>query len=187
VKGAIMKKATLITIGLWLIAGSALAGGVRFEVKGAYFLPESAVFRDVYGHPAKLGLELGIRLARNLWLFTGVDRVQKTGGLTVTNEDTEVRIYPVSFGLRYEIPAGKALLFYLAAGGQEVLFKETSSLGTTKVNDLGITVGAGSLVRVTKAIGLGLFAAWSSCEMKSDGVSFKVGGWDFGGGAEVRF
>jgi hypothetical protein len=181
-----MKKTALIIVGLWLMAGSALAG-FRIELKGSYFRSESSIFRDVYGSAFKPGLEVGLDIVKNLSLWAGVDYIHKSGKLTITQEATKAWITPIDAGLRYEIPAGEKLLLHLAAGVQEIFFKEESVLGTTKENALGFIAKGGLLIRLTSAVGIDLFAGWSTCKMKNGDVEFKVGGLDLGGGIEIRF
>ncbi|MDD8025526.1 MAG: hypothetical protein PHI34_03350 [Acidobacteriota bacterium] len=181
-----MKKTALIVIGLCLLADSTLAG-FRIELKGSYFQSENKIFREVYGSAFKPGLEVGLTIVKNLSIWAGVDYFQKSGGLTVTEEETKVWLMPVSAGLRYEIPAGEKLLLHVAAGVQEVFFKEDSSLGTTKKNALGFIVKGGLIFRLTSALGIDLFAGWSTSSMKNGDVEFKVGGLDLGGGLNIRF
>lgn len=180
-----MKRLMLITIGFLLLVGPASAL-LRFELKGSYFSSESSVFKDVYGRPSKPGFELGLGIVKNLSLWAGMDYIQKGGGLTVTDEETRVRLIPVSAGLRYEIPAGP-VLFHLAVAIQEVFFREESILGTVEKSALGYMAKGGLMVRISKAIGLDLFAGWSTCKMKNEDVEFEVGGLDLGGGLEIRF
>jgi hypothetical protein len=182
-----MKKTALTFISIVLLTGSALASGFRLELKGSYFTSENQIFRDVYGSAPKFGLEAGLTLFKNVSIWVGADYLSKKGGLTVTDDATQVWLMPVSAGLRYESPAAKWLLLHLAAGVQEVFFKEDSSLGTTKKNALGFTARAGAVLRLSKALGIDLFAGWSTCKMKNGDIEFKVGGLDLGGGVEIRF
>jgi len=182
-----MKKIILIAFSVWLMAGIALAAGFRVEVKGSYFSSENSIFRDVYGSAAKFGLEGGLDIAKNVSVFAGLDYLHKSGGLTVTEEETRVWITPLSVGVRYEIPAGNKLRFHVGAGIQEVFFKEEASLGTVKENALGFIVKGGGVYRLTDAIGIDLFLAWSTCQMTHEGLDFKVGGLDLGAGIEIRF
>lgn len=181
-----MKRTALILLGLLLLAGPA-ASMFRIELQGSYFSSENSIFKDVYGRPAKLGFELGLGIAKNLSLWAGMDYVQKKGGLTITDEETQVRLIPVGAGLRYEIPAAPWLLFHAAVGVQEVFFREESALGTVEKSALGYTAKGGLMVRISKAVGLDLFAGWSTCKMKNEDIDFKVGGLDLGGGLEFRF
>jgi hypothetical protein len=187
VKRTKMKKAALIGISLWLVVGSAAASGFRIEVKGSYFSSENSTFRDVYGSAAKFGLEGGLDIAKNVSIWAGLDYLHKSGGLTVTAEETRVWITPLSVGVRYEIPAGEKLRFHVGAGIQEVFFKEAASLGTVTENALGIIFTGGGMYRLTDAVGVGLFVGWSTCKMTHENVEFKVGGLDLGGGVEIRF
>jgi len=182
-----MKKIILIVLSVWLMGGIALASGFRVEVKGSYFSSENSIFRDVYGSAAKFGLEAGLDIAKNVSIFAGLDYLHKSGGLTVTGEETRVWITPLTLGVRYEITAGKKLLFHLAAGVQEVFFKEDSILATVKENALGFIIKGGGIYRFTDTIGAGLFVGWSTCQMTHEGLNFKVGGLDLGAGIEIRF
>ncbi|MBM3297079.1 MAG: hypothetical protein FJY83_05700 [Candidatus Aminicenantes bacterium] len=182
-----MKKILLIGLGLWLVGGIALASGFRVEIKGSYFSSENSIFRDVYGGAAKFGLEAGLGIIKNVSVFAGVDYLHKTGELTVTEEQTKVWLLPLTLGMRYEIPAGKKLRFHLGAGVQEVFFKEDAVLGTVKENAVGFIIKGGGAYRLTDAVGVGLFLAWSTCRMEHESFYFKVGGLDLDGGVEIRF
>lgn len=182
-----MKKTILIVLGLWLMAGLVQAKGFRVEIKGSYFSSENSIFRDVYGSAAKFGLEAGLGIAKNVSIWVGLDYLRKSGELTESKEETRVWITPLTLGVRYEIPAGEKLRFHVAAGIQEVFFKEEASLGTVKENALGFIVKGGGMYRLTKTVGVGLFLAWSTCKMTHGDVEFKVGGLDLGAGVEIRF
>jgi hypothetical protein len=182
-----MKKQALIGLSLFLIGGLTLTAGVRIEAKGSYFSSENSTFRDVYGGTPKLGLEAGIEVAKNISIWVGADYVHKAGKLTVTQDETKVTIIPLGAGARYEIPAGTKLQFHIAAGVQEVIFKEENVIGTVKTNAFGFIAAAGGVFRLTKAVGIDLFVGWSTCKMTNQGLDFKVGGLDAGGGIEVRF
>jgi hypothetical protein len=182
-----MKKIILIALSVWLMAGIALAAGFRVEVKGSCFSSENSIFRDVYGSAAKFGLEGGLDIAKNVSVFAGLDYLHKSGGLTVTEEETRVWIAPLTVGVRYEILAGEKLRFHVGAGVQEVFFKEEASLGTVKENALGIIFTGGGMYGLTDAVGVGLFLSWSTCQMTHEGLDFKVGGLDLGAGVEIRF
>jgi hypothetical protein len=182
-----MKKTILIVLGLGFMSGLVHGKGFRIEVKGSCFSSENAIFRDVYGSAAKFGLEGGVDIARNVSLWAGLDYLRRSGGLTVSEEETRVWLTPLTLGVRYEIPAGKKLRFHVGAGIQEVFFKEEASLGTVKENALGFIVKGGGMYRLTNAVGVDLFLAWSTCRMTHGDVEFKVGGLDLGAGVEIRF
>jgi hypothetical protein len=182
-----MKKAAWICIGLLLLAGSAQAAGFRVELKGSFFSSENSIFRGIYGGSAKLGLEAGLDVAQNISIWAGLDHTQKNGEMTESKEETKMWITPLTLGVRYEVPAGEKLRFQVAAGVQEVFFKEEAPLGTVKENALGIIIKGGGMVRLTDHVGAGLFLAWSTCKMTNEDVEFKVGGLDLGAGVEFRF
>lgn len=182
-----MKKQALIGLSLFLLGSLALAGGIRVEVKGSYFSSANSTFRDVYGGTAKFGLEAGLEVAKNISAWAGVDYVHKTGKLTVTPDETRVTLMPLGLGVRYEVPVGTKLRFHVAAGVQEVFFKEENVIGTVNTNAFGFIAAAGGVFALTKNIGIDFFISWSTCKMTNEGLSFKVGGLDAGGGIEIRF
>jgi opacity protein-like surface antigen len=182
-----MNKTALIGISLLLVAGSSLAAGFRVELKGSFFSSENAIFRDVYGNTAKFGLEGGLDIVKNVSVFAGLDHVRKSGGLTVSEEETRVWLTPLTLGVRYEIPAGEKVRFHVGAGGQEIFFKEEASLGTVKENALGFLVTGGAMYSLSKSVSIGLCLEWSTCKMKHEDVEFKAGGLDLGVGVEFRF
>ncbi len=182
-----MKKTTWASVAILLLAGTASAAGWRAELRGSFFSSENPVFRDVYGPGVKLGLEAGKDVARNVSVWVGIDRLQRSGEMTATKETAKVRLTPLSAGVRYEIPAAGKLRFHVAAGFQEVFFREETPLGVVKENALGLLARAGGMVRLTDKIGAGLFLAWSTCRMSHEGVKFKVGGLDAGANVEFRF
>jgi outer membrane protein W len=182
-----MKKTISITLGLWLMAGLVHAKGIRVEVKGSFFSSENEIFRDVYGGGVKFGFEAGMDVATNVAVFAGLGCFHKNGVLTITEEETQVSIMPLTLGVRYEIPSGDKIRFHIGAGLQEVFFKEEASLGTVKENALGLLLTGGGMYSLNKSVGIGLFLEWSTCKMKHEEVEFKVGGLELGAGVEVRF
>lgn len=182
-----MKKNIIIILGIWLTSGFALASEFRIEAKGSYFSSENSIFRDVYGSMAKFGLEFGLGVAKNISIWAGLDHMNKIGWMTVSTEKTKVWITPLTLGIRYEIPAGEKLRFYVAAGAQDVFFKEWTPLGTVKENALGLIIKGGGMIRMINNVSAGLFLAWSTCTMSHEDVEFKVGGLDAGASIELRF
>jgi len=182
-----MKKTAWLCIGFLLLAGSVSAAGFRVELKGSLFSSEDSFFRDFYGSSAKFGLEAGKDITKNISIWVGIDHLKNSGEMTETKEKTEVWITPLTLGVRYEVPVGEKLRFHVAAGFQEVFFKEEAPLGTVKENGMGIMLQVGGMVRLTHQINAGLFLAWSTCKMTHEEMEFKVGGLDLGAGVEIRF
>lgn len=182
-----MKKTALISLGIFLMAGTTLSAGYRVGVKGSYFSSENSIFRDIYGGAAKFGLEGGLDISPSFSIWAGLATVHKTGKLTITEDETRVWITPLTVGVRYEIPAGEKFRFHAGLGIQEIFFKEESSPGSVKENALGLIATGGAVYRLTEKIGAGLFLSWSTCKMKNADVEFKVGGLEAGVTVEFRF
>jgi len=182
-----MKKIFLIGLGIGLVFGPALAVQVRIGAKGSWYSSENATFREVYGGGLKVGLEAGVGVLGNVSIWAGADYLRQTGGLTVTRDETKVRLLPLTAGVRYDIPGGGKLRFHVGAGIQRVDFKEESMLGTVSKNAIGFLARGGCFYRITDALAGGLVLSWSTCGMKNEDISFKVGGLDLGVGIEYRF
>jgi hypothetical protein len=182
-----MKKTAWLCMGFLLLAGSVSAAGFRVGLKGSLFSSEDSFFRDFYGSGAKFGLEAGKDVTESISIWVGLDHLKSSGEMTETKEKTEVWITPLTLGVRYEVPAGEKLRFHLAAGVQEVFFKEKAPAGLVKENALGIVFKGGGMVKLTDNLNAGLFLAWSTCKMTHEDVEFKVGGMDLGIGVDFRF
>ncbi len=83
-------------------AGAAFGAGFTLTLKAGYFMPSDQVFRDVYGGGPAFGGEVAIPLAGPVQLWAGADVFGKTGLLSVSEEETKVRITPLYAGLRAE-------------------------------------------------------------------------------------
>jgi hypothetical protein len=182
-----MKKTAWFCIGFLLLAGSVSAAGFRVELKGSLFSSENSFFRDIYGSGAKFGLEAGKDITKSVSIWVGLDHLKNSGEMTETKEKTEVWITPLTLGVRYEVPVGEKLRFHLAAGVQEIFFKEKAPAGSVKENALGLILKGGGMVKLTNNVNAGLFMAWSTCTMTNEDVEFKVGGLDIGIGIDFRF
>src|SRR4030042_530752 len=85
--------------------------------------------------------------AAGLRAWAGVDFFGKTGLLTVSEEETKVRIVPLYVGLRCEFGKG-SLRPYLGAAAAYFLFHEESPLGGVRDGGVGFLTQAGVMVRI---------------------------------------
>ena len=83
-------------------AGAAFGAGFTLTLKAGYFSPSDQVFRDVYGGGPVFGVDIAIPLAGPVQIWAGADIFGKTGLLSVSEEETKVRITPLYAGLRAE-------------------------------------------------------------------------------------
>jgi hypothetical protein len=122
-------------------------------------------------------------------IWAGADIFSKTGLLSVSEEETKVRITPLYAGLRAEF--GKTgLRPYVGAAAAYFLFREENPLGTVSENGLGFLTQAGVLARLGGSLWLDIFAGYRVCTLRTDGddpLEAKVGGLSAGLGLAYRF
>jgi opacity protein-like surface antigen len=169
-----------------LAVGFAGAQGVAIGVKGLYFTPAEQSFKDIYGSGPAYGLEANFGLTKNLDLWIGADYYQKKGELTFSKMETDVRILPVTAGLRYRIPAGP-VRFYAGAGLGYFLFREENLIGKVDVRKLGFLGKAGAYVRVFQGLYIDAHLRYSYCVIKPQDIKANIGGLSFGVGFGYDF
>jgi hypothetical protein len=110
-----MKK--LLFLSLFSCFSLAAQDAVTIQLRGGYFYPASPAMRDIYHHGgAELETELGIGLSHNwnAWFnFNYFNRHGDIGGLC---NATTLNMYPLSFGLKYNIPLFSRCSLYLGGG-----------------------------------------------------------------------
>lgn len=170
-------------------AGAAFGAGFTLTVKAGYFMPPDHDFRDVYGGGPAFGVDIAIPVAGPVQIWAGADLFSKTGLLSVSEEETKVRITPLYAGLRAEF--GKTgLRPYVGAAAAYFLFREENPLGTVSENGLGFLTQAGILARLGGSLWLDIFAGYRVCTLRTDGddpLEAKVGGLSAGLGLAYRF
>jgi len=169
--------------------GAAFGAGFTLTLKAGYFMPSDRVFRDVYGGGPAFGGEVAIPLAGPVQLWAGADIFGKTGHLSVSEEETKVRITPLYAGLRAEF--GKTgIRPYFGAAAAYFLFHEVNLLGTVGESGLGFLTQAGILARLGGSLWLDVFAGFRACTLRADAddpLEARIGGLSAGLGLAYRF
>ena len=170
-------------------AGAAFGAGFTLTAKAGLFFPADKVFRDVYSGGPVFGVDIAIPVAGPVQIWAGADIFGKTGLLSVSEEETKVRITPLYAGLRAEF--GKTgLRPYVGAAAAYFLFREENPLGTVSENGLGFLTQGGVLARLGGSLWLDIFAGYRACTLRTDGddpLEAKIGGLSAGLGLAYRF
>jgi opacity protein-like surface antigen len=162
------------------------AATLRVEIKGAYFKPSDEAFRDIYGQGQTFGAELGFKFNRFIGLWLSVDSFSKKGQMTFTQEETTLKIMPISAGLSLEV----ALNFispYAHLGLGYFHYEESNILGQVKKNNLGFVGQIGLLIKTVGPLYLDLFGQYSSCKVKPLELEANLGGLIAGLGLGLQF
>lgn len=184
-----LTKAAIGTLALGLLAGGALGAGVTATLKGGYLAPADRVFRDVYGGGAVFGADLTVPVGGVLRVWAGADLFGKTGALTLSEEETKVRIVPLYLGLRCEF-GRSGLRPYVGAAAAYFMFHEENVLGTVSDGGVGFLSQAGVLLRIGGPVWLDVHAGYRGCTLKTDDedpLEAKLDGVHGGLGLAFRF
>ncbi|RPJ01993.1 MAG: hypothetical protein EHM31_04330 [Candidatus Aminicenantes bacterium] len=184
-----LTRASLAVLLFALFAGAAFGEGFTLAAKAGYFIPGDKLFREVYSGGPAFGLDITVPLAGPLRAWAGAEIFSKTGLLSVSEEETKVRITPLYAGLRAEF--GKTgLRPYVGAAAAYFLFREENLLGSVSENGLGILTQAGVLARLGGSLWLDVFAGFRACTLRTDGddpLEARIGGLSAGLGLAYRF
>ena len=168
------------------VAGFFRAESLTIQVRGSYFRPTDQFFRDIYGNGTSWGGELGFRFTERIGVWAGGDYFSKVGKLIFTEEETKVRIAPLTAGAKYYLSLGK-LMPYVGAGLGYFQYKETNSIGTVEKGDIGFLVRAGFIFKLGAAFFMEIQGAWSTCSVQPLEVKANLGGFSAGIGLGLEF
>jgi hypothetical protein len=164
----------------------ARTAGFTVAVRGGYFAPSEAAFKDVYGGGPAFGAEITARVWKGLsaWIEGGV--FSKTGKLTYTGETTKVRITPFGLGLDYGLGRGR-LRAYAGAGLSYYDFRETNVIGDVSSGGLGWKARAGAMFRFWKRLFADVRLSFSHGDIEPSGIKVNIGGLELGLGLGYLF
>lgn len=164
----------------------ARTAGFTVAVRGGYFAPSEAAFKDVYGGGPAFGAEITARVWKGLsaWIEGGV--FSKTGKLTYTGETTKVRITPFGLGLDYGLGRGR-LRAYAGAGLIYYDFRETNVIGDVSSGGLGWKARAGATFRFWKRLFADVRLSFSHGDIEPSGIKVNIGGLELGLGLGYLF
>jgi hypothetical protein len=142
-------KTTCYLIAL-LIACPLMGRNVLLEFKGAYFLPTSCDFKNIYRHGGALfGPELTVQLCecKDWYVFTSFDYFQKKGHSVGLCDPTTVTLIPVALGLKYFLPAFDDRVDFYGGLGFEAVNVRTKSCSDNVITKLS-QWGFGGIAKV---------------------------------------
>lgn len=174
-----MKKWIAILLFILLLSGLATAAEVTFKLKGSYFHPYDTAFKDIYGGGMTYGIEIGTEISRNLEMWIDGSYFSKKGELTVTREETKLRIIPVGGGLRYSLSLG-SIHVYAGFGINYYLYNETNPIGDVNWGKLGGIINVGSFIKIKEEWIIDFFLSYSYCEMQPANFKINIGGIEAG-------
>lgn len=176
----------MVLIILFLSPGEIRAATLRAEIKGAYFSPTDNAFKDIYGQGKTFGAEVGLKFNRFIGLWVSAENFSKKGKMTFTQEETTLKIMPLSAGLSFELGLG-FVSPYAHLGVGYFHYEESNVLGQVKKNNVGYVGQIGLLIKTIGPLYLDLFGQYSSCKVKPLELEADLGGLKAGVGLGLQF
>jgi len=184
-----MKRILIFCLAIVLFSSLA-QGKFLIEAKGSYFLPSDKNFRDVYSGGKfeewiSYGGEIGITLGKGVGLWAGGHYFNKKGKLTLTEEETTIKITPVYGGIKFRSTKSNVSP-YFGVGAGYFQYKEENRLGKVSKGSVGYIGQIGLIFRAGVII-IDFQASYSYCKVKPVEVEANLGGFQGGIGLGFEF
>jgi hypothetical protein len=170
-----------------IVCSSARAGSIYLLAAGGYFQPRDQAFKDVYGNSLAFGVQADVGVWKGLSLWAGIGYVSRKGELTLTEQETKLRIAPVFGGVKFRFLKAAPVRPYVAFGVGYFIYKETSPLGAVDGSDIGYVGQAGISVKTIRSLSLELYARYSDCRTRPADLEVNLGGFELGVGLGYEF
>ncbi len=176
-----MKKLLAIIAATIFFSGLANAFNITAELKGGILLPSERAFGDIYGDEMIMmyggEISIGIFGPLEAWL-EGSYSLQK-GKLSLTQEETKLKIIPTGAGLKFRFPV-EELDFYVGVGLNYYRYEEYNPLGNVKENALGYIGKLGVSKKITGGLLIGFYIDYSYAKLKPADFRVNIGGFHVG-------
>lgn len=148
-----MKKIAIMAICLLLVQVTFAAGPLdskKFSLAagaGSRTFSEDQ-YDNVYdGTPITINIDLAYKFWKTVEAFVHTDMLSTDGNLTLTGEDTTLKITPLEFGLRYLLEMknqkNQKIYPYIGAGAGMYMIKEENFIGTFDESKFGFFAEGG--------------------------------------------
>jgi len=176
-----MKKTLIVLLAVcFLIPGILQAKDIILELKLGYFSPSNSDFRDIYGGGINFGAEVTYPIKKCLAVWMSLGYFSKKGNLTYTAEETDLRIIPLSIGVKGFLRAGGKIDVYAGLGLDYNIYHEENVLGTVNDGGIGFLVKAGGYIKLSAKVVIDIFLVYSTCSLEPAAFKFNVGGFQGG-------
>ena len=127
-------------------------------------------------HPHSLGIAAGLRF------------FQSTGQATLTQEETRLKLHPLTFGIRYRLKT-KYVMPWIEVGADHYMYEEKSIIHDTDGSTWGYHVQGGIYVPFPgiPSLKLKFYARHTKATAKENGLNINLGGPEFSLGLAFGF
>ncbi len=176
-----MKKLLAIIAATIFLSGLANALDITAELKGGILVPSERAFGDIYGDGLIMmyGAEISIGIFGSLEVWLDGSYSLQKGKLSLTQEETRLKIIPTGGGLKFRFPV-EELDFYVGLGLNYYRYEEYSPLGNVKENALGYIGKLGVSKKIMGGLLIGFYLDYSYCKLKPADFRVNIGGFQTG-------
>lgn len=183
-----MSKKIIIVLIIFIAAGCILsAKGMKFELKGHYYLPQDSNFKEVYSSGIAFGGEFSYKIWKGFSAWFGGSSFSKGGEFTFSNDKTDVKIIPFELGVQYTQSLSEKFSLYGGVGLAYVLFDEENFLGAVTQNKLGVIATVGVMLHLKSGLFVDVFFDYLMCSLQPGEVEFSISGMMTGIGVGIVF
>ena len=163
---------------------------ISLEVGGGIKKLSNDYFDEVYGENTNIYYNFGVsyKFSKSMGIFLRYELFKAKGKLTFTEDETELNINPLEFGLRF-IASNALFMPYIELGGGYYMYKEENLIGKIDDKDFGFFGALGFRINVHKNVYI--FAKGKYVFLKvnpnNEDEDIDLGGLGFGGGIGFKF
>ena len=181
-----MKKQIHIIIFLIICVSPAYSQTLSVGLKTAYFIPSNDVFNNIYGKGIMFGGDIMLDISHRYTVWLGGNYFSKQGGLTITDEKTQLRILPIDLGFRYKF-TNRRIIPYLGIVVSTNAVRESNEIGTVTKSKMGYSAELGILIKMISRYMCDLNLSYNYCKVSFPGSSVNIGGIKISTGLRFNF
>ncbi len=183
-----MKKTLLAVLALTTLAASLPAKSISLALTVSYLGKADGGFKEVYGTGGVLpGLRVEAGIWKGLSLFGAYGYFSKKGMTPVLVQKTSTSQHFFSVGAAWRGALGEKLDWSICGGLLYVTYREEALGDTVTGGAPGAEIGASLEYKISSRLFLFPFAAYMLANDTVDGTGIKLGGFQAGVGAGIRF
>lgn len=183
-----MKKSMMIISLIALLAASLPARDLSLALTVSYLGKADSGFKEVYGSGGVLpGLRFEAMVWKGVSLYGSYGFFSKKGATPVLGQEARTTQHFISAGAAWRRALGKKLEWSIYGGLLYVSYREEALGDRISGGAPGVEIGASLGCKVSERFFLYPFASYLAAGDTVEGVDVKLGGFQAGVGAGIRF
>jgi len=139
------------------------------------FNPTDQMFKELYGSGMQWRIVIGADILKWLSLWMDTVNLKKTGELTVTKEESQLKASYLNAGIRFKFPLKKFVPF-LGGGVGVVSYHEENPIGKARDKDGNFFGEAGLSWKMSKLFHIDFRVLYNWCQIRPELLKVNIGG-----------